>query len=106
VPPALDDARATLADVRKAVDALSADTRDTAVELRETLARARTTLDRAQGTLARLDQTAGGTDEARVAAVQAIGELEQTLRALRNLVEYVQTHPEAVVLGKPVKEEK
>jgi len=106
VPPALEDARATLAEARKALDTISGETRDTAAELRETLARARATLDRAQGTLARLDQTAGGTDEARVVAVQALEELKQTLRALRNLVEYVQTHPEAVVLGKPVKEKK
>jgi hypothetical protein len=28
-------------------------------------------------------------------------ELDRTLKALRNLVDYVQTHPEAVVLGKP-----
>ncbi len=106
VPPTLDDARSTLAEVRKTLDAVSGETRDTATQLRDTLARARTTLDRAEGTLARLDQTAGGTDEARVAAVQSLEELKQTLRALRNLVEYVQTHPEAVVLGKPAKEEK
>ncbi len=106
VPPTLDEARATLAELRKTLDAVSGETRDTATQLRETLASARATLDRAEGTLARLDQTAGGTDEARVVAVQAIEELKQTLRALRNLVEYVQTHPEAIVLGKPVKEEK
>jgi len=106
VPPALDDARATLADVRKTLDGFSGETRDTATELRETLARSRTTLDRADKTLARLEATAGGTDEARVAAMQAIEELKQTLRALRNLVEYVQAHPEAVVQGKPAKEGK
>jgi phospholipid/cholesterol/gamma-HCH transport system substrate-binding protein len=106
VPPTLDEARATLAEVRKTLDGLSGETRDTATELQETLARARQTLGRAEGTLARLDATAGGTDEARVAAVEALEEVKQTARALRNLIEYVQTHPEAVVLGKPVKEEK
>jgi phospholipid/cholesterol/gamma-HCH transport system substrate-binding protein len=106
VPPALEDARATLAEARKTLDTVAGETRDTGAELRETLGRARATLDRAEKTLARLDETAGGTDEARVAAMQAIEELKQALRALRNLVEYVQTHPEAVVLGKPVKEEK
>jgi paraquat-inducible protein B len=106
VPPALAEARATLAEVRKTLDGFSGETRDTAAQLRETLARARTTLDRAERTLGRLDETAGGTDEARVVAVRALEELKQTLRALRNLVEYVQTHPEAIVLGKPVKEEK
>jgi paraquat-inducible protein B len=106
VPPTLAEARATLAEVRKTLDGFSGETRDTAAQLRETLARARTTLDRAERTLGRLDETAGGTDEARVVAVRALEELKQTLRALRNLVEYVQTHPEAIVLGKPVKEEK
>ena len=106
VPPTLDEARATLTDVRKALEAVSGETRDTATQLRETLAGARMTLDRAQGTLARIDETAGGTDEARVVAVQAVEEFKQTARALRNLVEYAQTHPAAIVLGKPVKEAK
>ena len=101
VPPTLEDARATLADARKALDTVAGEVRETASAARDTLREAREALDRAEQTLARLEETASGTDEARVAGVQAIEELRQTLRALRNLVDYVQTHPEAVVLGKP-----
>ncbi len=106
VPPTLEDARATLADARKAIDTVAGEARETASAARDTFREARDALDRAEGTLARLEETAAGTDEARVVAVQAIEELKQTLRALRNLVDYVQTHPEAVVLGKPSEKEK
>ena len=39
-------------------------------------------------------------------AIQALEDLTRTLQALRNLVDYIQTHPEAVVLGKPRTEDK
>jgi paraquat-inducible protein B len=106
VPPTLEEARATLADARNALDTVGGEVRETASVARDTLREARDALDRAERTLARLEETASGTDEARVAGVQAIDELRQTLRALRNLVDYVQTHPEAVVLGKPAEKEK
>ena len=48
-----------------------------------------------------LESTIQGTDEARLRASQTMEELDRTLKALRNLVDYIQTHPEAVVLGKP-----
>ena len=106
VPPTLEDARAALADARKALDTVAGEVRETTSAARDTLREARDALDRAEQTLARLEETASGTDEARVGGVQAIEELRQTLRALRNLVDYVQTHPEAVVLGKPAEKEK
>jgi paraquat-inducible protein B len=106
VPPALEEARATLADARKTLDAVSGEVRETGTAARDALREVREALDRAERTLARVEETASGTDEARVAAMQAIEELRQTLRALRNLVDYIQTHPEAVVLGKPSEKEK
>jgi paraquat-inducible protein B len=106
VPPALEDARATLADARQALDTVSGEARETGSSARDTLREVRGMLDRAQRTLARLEETASGTDEARVTAMEAIEELSRTLQALRNLVDYVQTHPEAVVLGKPSGKEK
>jgi paraquat-inducible protein B len=105
MPPTLEEARATLAEARKAVDTIAGEVRETASAARDTIRQAREAVERAEGTLARLEETAAGTDEARIAGVQAIEELRQTLRALRNLVDYVQTHPEAVVLGKPSEKE-
>jgi paraquat-inducible protein B len=101
VPPALEDVRATLAEARQTLHTVSGEVRDTGAQARDVLQEVRQAVDRAEQALARVEETASGTDEARVAAVQAIEELRQTLRALRNLVDYVQTHPEAVVLGKP-----
>jgi len=106
VPPALEDARATLADARRALDTIGGEARDTGTLARDTLGQIRATLDEAEQTLHRLEETASGTDEARVTAVQAIEELSRTLKAVRNLVDYVQTHPEAAVLGKPPEKER
>jgi len=106
VPPTLDDARATLADARKALETVSGEVRDTGSSARDALREVRETLDRAEQTLARLEEMTSGTDEARITAMEAIEELKHTLEALRNLVDYVQTHPEAIVLGKPSAKEK
>ncbi len=106
VPPTLEDARATLADARKTLDTFAGEARDTGASARDALREVRETLDRAERTLARLEEMASGTDEARITAMEAIEELKHTLEALRNLVDYVQTHPEAVVQGKPSGKEK
>jgi len=106
VPPTLDDARATLADARKALETVSGEVRDTGSSARDALREVRETLDRAEQTLARLEEMTSGTDEARITAMEAIEELKHTLEALRNLVDYVQTHPEAIVQGKPSAKEK
>jgi paraquat-inducible protein B len=102
--PALEDARTTLAQAQKNMDTLTSEVGSTAGAARDALAEARRTLEQADKTLERVDSTTASADEARVAATEAIEELERTLKALRNLVDYVQTHPEAVVLGKERKE--
>jgi paraquat-inducible protein B len=106
VEPTLVDARAALADARKLMDKLGGEAGDTAAEARETIRRLRTSLDQVDKTLGTLDDTLGGTDEMRVRVTQTVEELDRTLKALRNLVDYIQTHPEAVVLGKAREEEK
>jgi paraquat-inducible protein B len=102
--PALEDTRETLAKARQSLDTLAGEVSTTSGATRETLAEMRATLRSAERTLERLEGTTGGADEARLAATEALVELERTLKALRNLVDYVQTHPEAVVLGKERKE--
>ncbi|HXK09387.1 MAG TPA: MlaD family protein [Vicinamibacteria bacterium] len=106
VPPTLEEVRAAVADARRLMETVGGETRSTASDARETIRAAREALDRVDGTLKTLDSTLAGTDEARIRAAQTLQELERTLKALRNLVDYVQTHPEAVVLGKPKEERK
>jgi paraquat-inducible protein B len=103
----LNELQATLATANKVLGTVDeqaalagADTRKTLAELRETMARTQKSLDAMEGTMR-------GTDEARVTAAQAMQELSRTMQALRNLVDYIQTHPEAIVRGKErVKENK
>ena len=104
--PALEDARQTLADARKLLDTAGNEVAGTGGSARETLTRVRQTLDRVGRTLDEIDRTVGSADEARVGAARTLEELERTLRALRHLLDYVQTHPEAVVLGKEKGKEK
>ena len=104
--PALADARQTLAEARNLLDTAGSEVEGTAGSARETLAKVRQTLDRVGQTLDEVDRTVGSADEARVGAARTLAELERTLKALRHLLDYVQTHPEAVVLGKEKGKEK
>jgi paraquat-inducible protein B len=104
--PTLKEARAALADARELVDTLGGEVKDTASEARETIRKTRETLDRVERMIGSVDTTLQGADDARVRASRSLEELDRTLKALRNLVDYIQTHPEAVVLGKPGEKEK
>jgi paraquat-inducible protein B len=104
--PTLAEARRTLADARKLLDTMGDEVEGTSGSARETLAELRRTLDHARQSLDQVDRTVGGADEARVTATRTLEELERALKALRNLVDYVQTHPEAVMLGKEKGREK
>lgn len=106
VPPALEDVRAAVADARALMDTIGGETTSTASDARETMNAAREALDRVDRTMGTMETTLQGTDEARVRAAQTMEEIDRTLKALRNLVDYIQTHPEAVVLGKPKEREK
>ncbi len=78
----------------------------TAAETRQTLERLRTALARAEKSADAIEGTLRGTDDARLTATHALEEMTRTMQALRNLVDYIQTHPESVVLGKERAKEK
>ena len=104
--PTLVEARATIADARRLIGELQAKAQDVGGDARTTLAEMRDTLDKAERTLESLDRTLTGADDTRLRAAETLGELESAMKAIRNLVDYIQTHPEAVLLGKPRKEQK
>jgi paraquat-inducible protein B len=105
--PALADARRALGQSEELIETLRAEASTTGARTRETFTRLRETLERAETSLGALDDTLGAADDARVEASRTLAELRQTLGVMRNLAEYIQTHPEAVVLGKPdAKEDK
>jgi paraquat-inducible protein B len=95
--PLLLDARKGVADLRTTLNHVDGETAETAADLRRTLAVARARAEQA---------TVRGADDARVEATRALGELDRALRALRNLVDYIETHPEAVIQGKAKAEER
>jgi paraquat-inducible protein B len=104
--PTVQDTRQAVGKARELIDTLSGEVKETSAGARDALRDLRKTLDRAEQAMARLEQAAEGTDEARVAAMQTLDEMSRALKALRNLVDYIQTHPEAVVLGKERAKEK
>jgi len=104
--PALVDARVAVKDADALVKQLSGEVDSTGREVRVTLTGAHQTLERAQQAMERLQRTLQGTDQAQLEATRTLAELSQTLAAMRNLSEYIQTHPEAVVIGKPKGEER
>jgi paraquat-inducible protein B len=85
---------------------LGSETGPTADEARQTLRAFRETAARAEESLDALKGTLRGHDDARLTATRALEELTHTMQTLRNLVDYLQTHPEAVVLGKERSKEK
>jgi paraquat-inducible protein B len=104
--PTLDDARAAIADARALIKDLDGRVGTLGGEGETALRELREVLDRAQKTFESLDRTISGADDARVRAAETLEELSRAMKAIRNLVDYIQTHPEAVVQGKPRKEGK
>jgi paraquat-inducible protein B len=106
IPPIVSDVRSTLERFDRLAETLDGEIQTTASSGREAAAELRRTLERAERTLASLERSLNAADETRMDASRSLEELSQTLAVLRNLAEYVQTHPEAVVLGKPDEEAK
>jgi paraquat-inducible protein B len=105
--PTLQEARTALADARVLIQELNGKVKSVGGDTETTLKEARTTLEQAQQTLESLERTLSGADEARVRAASTLEELERAMKAIRNLVDYIQTHPESVLQGKPqTKEQK
>jgi paraquat-inducible protein B len=90
----------TLGTADATLVALRSEAAPTADEARQTLRGFRQAASRAEESLDAVTGTLRGADDTRLTATQALEELTHTMQALRNLVDYLQTHPEAVVLGK------
>jgi paraquat-inducible protein B len=98
--PAVQDAHRAIAEARVLignldgrVTGLGGNTETAIKEMRDVFAQTRQSLDS-------LDRTLSGADDTRLRATETLGELEQAMKAIRHLVEYIQTHPEAMVQGK------
>jgi paraquat-inducible protein B len=103
----LADARVAIADARALIKRLDGRVESVGGESEATLREMRDAFQKAQSTLETLELTLNGADETRVRAASTLEELERALKAIRNLVDYIQTHPEAVLQGKSgLKEEK
>jgi phospholipid/cholesterol/gamma-HCH transport system substrate-binding protein len=96
----LGQAEATFRMAAETLGAVRGETAPTAEEARQTLRAFHKTADQAQASLTDLSGTLSGTDDTRLTATHALEELIHTLQAFRNLAEYLQTHPEAIVIGK------
>ena len=106
VEPLLTDARSAIADADALVKNLSSEVEQTGPRARESMEKLRQTLEHAERSMQTLETTLKSTDDARADLTHTLNEMSQTLAVLRNLVDYIQTHPEAVVLGKPSGKEK
>ena len=96
----LTRADAALHAAEGALGAVRSEAGPTAEEARQTLRGFRQTATRADESLDVLTGTLRSGDDTRLTAMRALGELTRTMQALRNLAEYLETHPEALVMGK------
>lgn len=101
----LVDAQAALAGVDSLVETLSAEASSTGSEARASFAEMQTAFEEAEEALATLQQALRAADDTRLEASRTLSELGEAMRVMRNLAEYIQTHPEAFVLGKSAAEE-
>jgi paraquat-inducible protein B len=106
VDETLRDVRSTLADAREAIKHLDHEVGSVGQESREALRELKERLDKTQGALDALEATLRGADETRMDVSETLSNVEQAMNALRNLVDYIQTHPEAVIQGKEPGKEK
>jgi paraquat-inducible protein B len=98
--PTLQEARAAITDARALIRQLDGRVGTLGDDAQATFREARETLEQAQKALDSLDRTLAGADDARIRAAETLEELARAMKAIRNLVDYIQTHPEAVVQGK------
>ncbi|MCG6923558.1 MAG: MlaD family protein [Acidobacteria bacterium] len=101
--PTLAEARKTLRSAREVIENLGKETEGLGDEVKGAVADLRERLARTEKTFETLEATLRGADDARVDIAETLSELEQALQAFRNLAEYIQTHPEALLQGKEKK---
>ncbi len=104
--PAIADTRLAIADARKLLKNVDAQADGLGGDTKRTLGDTRAALDATRRALESLERTLSGADHMRVQTAETLEELSRAMRAIRNLVDYIQTHPEAVVQGKPGAKEK
>jgi paraquat-inducible protein B len=99
--PTLVELRKTLENVNVVVQRLDSEmqragntTRDTAEDLRKVLIRA-------DSTLQRLEKAFNGVEDTQFQALRTMNDMSRTLEAMRNLLEFLEVHPEAFIAGKP-----
>lgn len=96
--------RATLPALRDTLDQartlMATLDRETAPAAQATLAQAQATLAQAQATLAGLEGALGPDSPTRTDLHEALGQFTQAARALRDLADTLERHPEAMVFGK------
>jgi paraquat-inducible protein B len=104
--PAIGDARLAIADARKMLQNLDSQADGLGGDTRRTLGDTRAALESTRRALESLERTLAGADHMRVQTAETLEQLAQAMKAIRNLVEYIQTHPEAVLQGKQRGKEK
>ncbi len=104
--PVLAEARVALRDLHDVLETTRDRVNTAGGDVHKTMAQAQEVLDHADKAMRSLDSTINNTDQAQATVVRSLMELQQTLEMMRSLVEYLQTHPEAVVLGKQKQETK
>lgn len=95
--PQLHDAVLSLDRVLTHLDRLTVETQPNLNELLKSL---RTTSDTAQRTLALIQQRAGGNQPASTDLPQLMSELSQAARSVRELADYLDRHPDALLRGR------
>jgi paraquat-inducible protein B len=100
IEPTLTEARKTLRSAREVIENLGKETDGLGDEVKGAVGDLRERLARTEKTFETLEATLRGADHARMDVSETLAQLERALEAFRNLTDYIQTHPEAILQGK------
>jgi len=105
VADALDGLRETLASIRRVTNALEPSVTPTMKGLDDTLAQARQALSRVEPqldqTLARAQALLGSDAPLAVGLASTLADLGEAARAIRDLADFLDRHPNAILTGRP-----
>lgn len=98
---ATGEASVTMKSVRDQLTFGSGPLGELAGGFNESAAALRATLTQAEATLVAIEQSAGPRSELNSTLAELLRELTQTARSVRELTDYLERHPEAMLKGKP-----
>jgi paraquat-inducible protein B len=105
IEPTLEETQKTLKAAREVIEELGKETAGLGDDAKATLAELRDRLAQTEKVFESVDATLRGADDARMDISATLAQLQRALESARNLLGYIEAHPESLLQGKGKKKE-